>query len=116
MTDETLGIIQIIKGWGYPNLNMDERIAQFLRDYRGTNFRFDRECITKELRNAAVDYFSTCDDPVKEIRRYFLDRAWMLKDETEYNVLLRFLGGIKVRENGEYINGFREYIIDEKEN
>lgn len=116
MTDETLGIIQIIKGWGYPNLNMDERIAQFLRDYRGTNFRFDRECITKELRNAAVDYFSTCDDPVKEIRRYFLDRAWMLKDETEYNVLLRFLGGTKVRENGEYINGFREYIIDEKEN
>lgn len=116
MTDETLGMIYVIKGWGYPNLNMDERIAQYLRDCRDTKFRFDRDDITKELRNAAVDYFSTCDNPAKEVRRYFLDRTWMLKDETEYNVLLKFLSQTQVTEDNQYINGFREHDIHEKAN
>ena len=119
MTDETIGLIAVIKGWGYPDLNLDERMAEYLRDYRGVTYRFTHDDLTKEMRKAVVDYFSTCDDPQREIRHFFLDRSELIPEQNnEWDQLRHFLGGIQVRENDHYINGFKDIPlwVEEKEN
>lgn len=112
MTEETMGLIAVIKGWGWNHLNTDERIAEYLRQYRNTKFRFDHDTITNEMRKAVVDYLSTCDDPQREIRRYFLDRSALMPEKNnDWDQLRYFLGGIQVRENGNYINGFTDISL-----
>ena len=85
---------------------MDEQIAEYLRKRRHTNFRFSYDDITDELRRTAVDYVETCDDPRKELRRYLQDRSRI--NIPEHELLRSFLSETQVREDGEYINGFRD--------
>lgn len=115
MTDETIGLIAVIKGWGYPDLNTDERVAQYLRDARETKYRFTHYDVEREMKKAVVDYFSTCDNPMREIRRYFFDRSLLQIENPEWNVLRSFLEGIQVRKDGKFINGFRKISMFEKD-
>ena len=107
MTDETIGLIAVVKGWGYHDLNTDERVAQYLRDTRETHYRFTHYDIEKEMKRAVVDYLRTCDDPISEIERYFFDRSLIQIEGPEWNTLRYFIENIQVREKGQFINGFR---------
>lgn len=108
MTDETLGIIYIIKGWGTGHLNTEEKIAEFLRQYRDTNYRFSHDQLLKELKKAAVDYVSTCDSAYREFNRYMLLSDSIVAPENEWHRLCVFLGQCTCRNKNTYINGFRD--------
>ena len=108
MTDESIGIIYCIKGHGYDDLNTEENIAEFLRQHRNTNYRFTHEELTQELRKVMVDYLETANNPLREMRRYFLLRDHIWRDWPEWHQMSIFLGQTQVRQDECYINGFRD--------
>lgn len=111
MTDETIGIIACFKGWGsHPNYPYEENIGEYLRQHRGVEYHWTHDEYVNILYQTMADYLSTCDNPVKEIRRYFLDRMpW--EQEPEYRRMEKFLELTQACANGHYINGFRDHPL-----
>jgi len=108
MKNDTLGIIYILKGWGRTKLNTEEEIAEFLRQYRNTDYRYTHEDLLKELKKAAVDYVSTCDNAFHEFNRYMLLSDSVVFPDSEWHRLRVFLGQCVCRNKDTYINGFRD--------
>ena len=106
MTDRTLGIIYSLKN----GINSaDYKIAKYMA--KECNYKasmYSRGEIDKILRTAIIDYIQTCDNPIKEIKRYFSlwDEIW---NKNEYDVAISFLSLTQVRHNGKYVNGFRDH-------
>ena len=115
MKKETIEIIARCKRWGdFEEGNTDERIANYLRKSRDTKYRFTYSDITKELRNAALDYIETCDNPREEFRRYLFCRDFMFDYEykPEHEILILFLSQTQVmNEDGKFINGFYDLPV-----
>ena len=115
MKKETIEIIARCKYWGdREEGNTDERIANYLRKLRDTKYRFTYSDITKELRNAALDYIETCDNPREEFRRYLFCRDFMFDYEykPEHDILILFLSQTQVmNEDGKFINGFYDLPV-----
>ena len=107
MTDFTLGIIYCMKGWGRCDLNQDETLAEFCRQYYASSYRYPREAMFPFIQQAIVDYITNADDPIREIRRYFNTQSVVFPD-SEWHRMCLFLLEATVFEDGEYVNGFRD--------
>lgn len=107
MTDRTLGIIYSLKT-SY-NMSSDYAIASFMARETNSAIQFyTRENIDNILYDAALDYITTCDDPFREISRYFYE-CKEFYNKNQHDVLISFLNGTHVYENDKYINGFRDH-------
>lgn len=112
MTDRTLGIIYSLKNSF--NMSSDYAIASFMARETNSAIEFyTREHIDNILYDAALDYITTCDDPVREISRYFYE-CKEFYNRNQHDVLISFLNGTQVRRNNEYINGFRDNPYSDK--
>lgn len=94
--------------------SFDDRIKDAMAKYTGNHeWTYGREEVDKLLRYTCADYISTCDNPEKEIRRYFLEDTFITN---EYQRMTIFLINTQVREvdfiTGEdyYINGFNREV------
>lgn len=106
MTELTMGIIYTIK---HQDGDPHTAIQKFLQNYFEPDYNYDRDFIDDILRQTCADYISTADNPVEEIRRYFLNSNIFAAIEiSEYKRMIVFLQNIKVKKNHEYINGFKE--------
>lgn len=105
MTDLTMGIIYTIKQKG----GYDSKIQDYLRRYYDTLWSYGREEIDKILRECCADYISTADNPIEEVRRYFLNSSIFTSFEiSEHSRMINFLQQTQVSTNRAYINGFKE--------
>ena len=114
MTKRTEMIIHALK---VGENSFDNRIKGAMAKYTGAHeWEYGREEIDKLLRYACSDYISTCDNPEKEIRRYFLEDTFVTN---EYQRMVIFLTNTQVRENDflsdeyYYINGFHKEFWEE---
>ena len=125
MDDMTLGIIYAIK---QPHgETVKQSIINFMSECTGTEKKYYSEkTIEQILRNAFIDYLKTADNPAFDVWQYFdtkrqrenfrsvfpekskeyAERNGELDEDTEG--IISALRLSKVRENGQYINGFRE--------
>lgn len=92
----------------------DERIKNVMAEYTGVqSWSYGRDEIDNLLRSTCSDYISTCDNPEKEIRRYFLKDMFITN---EYQRMTLFLTNIQVCERDSmtkeyyYINGFNKEV------
>ena len=105
MTDLTMGIIYTIKQRG----SNDSRIQSYLRKYYDNLWEYGREEIDKVLRECCADYISTADNPMAEIKRYFLNSNIFNSFRIgEHDRMINFLQQTRISNNREYINGFKE--------
>lgn len=105
MTDLTMGIIYTIKQHGHA----DSTIQSYLRKYYYNFWTYGREEIDKILRECCADYISTADNPVAEVKRYFLNSNIFNNFEiSEHSRMINFLQQTRISNNREYINGFKE--------
>lgn len=111
MTELTMGIIYTIK---HQNGDPHTAIQKFLQKHFASDYDYDRDFIDRILRQTCADYISTADDPVEEMRRYFLNsNIFSAFEISEYKRMITFIQNIKVKKikvekNYEYINGFKE--------
>lgn len=125
MDNLTLGIIYVVKNG---KKSSKESIVDFLSEYTGTpkEYYSDKE-IVRIVRNAFVDYLKTADNPAFEVWQYFdakrqqenfkdvfpeqhkkyEERDGLMDIDTESIVAAFRLSNVK--ENGNYVNGFREW-------
>lgn len=122
----TLGIIYAIKHINN-NKSSKESIVDFLSEYTGTpkEYYTERELVGI-IRNAFVDYLRTAENPAFDVWQYFdaKRQAENFKDvfpkqhekykerddcfDIDTEGILSALRLSKVKENGKYVNGFRE--------
>lgn len=114
MTERTEMIIYALK---CNEGSFDERIKNVMAKYTGAkSWSYGRDEIDKLLRSTCSDYISTCDNPEKEVRRYFLEDTFVTN---EYQRMTMFLVNTQVRENDflsdeyYYINGFHKEFWEE---
>lgn len=125
MTDMTLGIIYALKQ--PEGKSATQSVIQFMSDYTGTEKKYYSGAkITQIVRDAFIDYLKTADNPAFDVWQYFDTKRQRenfrsvfpekskeyaecngeLDEDTEG--IISALRLSKVRENGQYINGFRE--------
>lgn len=105
MTDRSLGIIYTIKQKG----TSDVTLAAFLQKFYSTAYIYNRDEIDKILRETCVDFIQSADDPIRELRRYFLSvNIYSLVEITEHTRMINFLQQIQISKDGNYINDFRD--------
>lgn len=103
MKDRTLGIIYALKLGKYA---ADENLRMFLSEWSASNWSyFGRNDIDRMLRQTIADYLANCGNS-NEIRRYFDENAiWIV---SEYDKMISFLQQARVRDDSEFVNGFRD--------
>lgn len=128
MDNLTLGIIYAVKRC---EKSAKESIIDFLSEYTGTpkEYYSDREII-RIIRYSFVDYLKTADKPAFDVWQYFdakrqhenfkdvfpvqqkqhAERCGLLDIDTE--AIISALRLAKVKDNGLYVNGFREEFIE----
>ena len=101
--DRTLGIIYALKLGKYA---ADENLRMFLSEWSASNWSyFGRNDIDRMLRQTIADYLANCGNS-NEIRRYFDENAiWIV---SEYDKMISFLQQARVRDDSEFVNGFRD--------
>lgn len=105
MTDRSLGIIYTVKQKG----TSDVTLAAFLQKFYNTPYIYNRDEIDKILRETCVDFIQTADDPMREIRRYFLNtNLYSFVEITEHVRIINFLQQTQISKDGKYINDFRD--------
>ena len=125
MNDMTLGIIYALKQ--PEGQNAMQSVIQFMSNYTGTEKKYYSGVkITQIIRDAFIDYLKTADNPAFDVWQYFdakrqqenfrsvfpaqakqyAERDGSFDDDTEG--IISALRLSRVRENGKYVNGFRE--------
>lgn len=103
MEDKNLGIIYALKTGPYSS---DVNVRMFMGEWSNSDWHCrGRDSIDKLLRECVADYLITCGN-LYEIARYFNGDYLWIKDE--YDRMISFLRQTKVRENDNYVNGFRD--------
>ena len=103
MEDKSIGIFYVVKWSG----NVDRAIQEFMHEYSGTEYDYNRDEIDMIIRMAIMDYISNCYNPLKEMRRYF--ETWKEPYiRNEFDVMRTFIYNTTVRSNGQYVSGFKE--------
>lgn len=105
MTDQTIGIIKAIKQSG---LVWNRAVAKHMSKETGTPAEeYTETDINQILKDALVDYISTCDHPEIEVR----DLLNMMSSSGDHSMgyhIANLLGITQVRDDaGKYVNGFR---------
>ena len=112
MEKHTMDIIRFIK-------NVDRPCFYLLREYLASENGSNEDAYTESelntiLKNAYVDYISTCDNPSNEIRR-LLDYINSSGCHSLAWYIVMSLDMVRVRDdNGNYINGFDERYDSKK--
>ena len=105
MTDRSLGIIYTIKQKG----TSDITLAAFLQKFYDTIYIYNRDEIDKILRETCADFIQSADDPMREIRRYFLNaNTYSFMEIVEHVRMINFLQQTQISKDGNYINDFRD--------
>ena len=83
----------------------DKRISQAMAEITGTpDWSCGRSIIDKILRQCCAEVIEQADNPIHEVRRYFMNDICIHND---YDRMIAFLGEIRIRgEDGKFINGF----------
>ena len=115
MDNSTLGTIYALK---HTNKEYDEAVIDWWSEYTGTPAEhYGEESLTKIAQNVFADYIKTADNPSFEVWNLFdsmrFDYKLLYKPEGSFDKRVRnaiwvALVGTRVRNNGNYINGFRE--------
>lgn len=103
MEDKSIGIFYAVKWCG----NVDRAIQEFMQEYGNTEYEYNRDEIDMIIRMAIMDYISNCYNPLKEMRRYF--ETWKEPYiRNEFDIMRTFIYNTTVRDNGQYVSGFKE--------
>lgn len=103
MEDKNIGIFYAVKWRGDTNCAVQE----FMREYCDTDFCYSRTQIENIVRDAIMDYITNAYNPIREMRRYF--NTWKEPGvRNEFDVMLHFIYNTTVRNNGQYIDGFKD--------
>jgi hypothetical protein len=105
MTDKTIGIIYAIKRSGKI---WNQAVAEWMSNYSGSPVeKYTETLLNKILKEAFIDYMSTCDKPGMEVSD-FLD---LIENNGSYSLghhIANKLGMTQVKEGNKFVNGFRE--------
>lgn len=103
MEDKSIGIFYAIKWRG----DTDCAVQEFMREYCDTDFCYSRTQVENIVRDAIMDYISNAYNPIREMRRYF--NTWKeYSVRNEFDVMLHFIYNTAVRNDGKYIDGFKD--------
>ena len=108
MSDQTLGIIYAIKQRGESPL---KAVAEYMSEYSGSpKDEYNEEYLYVILKNAYIDYMSTCDSPSSEVAR-FLELLEKNYGHSMAFTLVITMGLTRVKNtDGKFVNGFREQV------
>lgn len=105
MTDQTVGIIYAIKRSGKV---WDQAVKEYMASYSGSPIEVYTETeLNRILKLAFVDYIETCDKPHIEI--YSL--LTLIESNGTHSLgyyLANVLGLVQVKDNGKFVNGFKD--------
>lgn len=118
MTKETCDIIRVCKGTLneemeklYPTTDYLERVKIYLAKlYDVSPEDYTEKDVSKVMLEAACDYIDTCDKP-----SFFL-RLLNIREDENYSLSKRIgiaFNFVQVRQDGEYINGFKKEFFEE---
>lgn len=106
MTEQTYNIIMAIKNIDQP---WNQAIAKYMSKETGTpEYLYGETLINKVLKDAVIDYFTTCDHPYAAMDVLLK----MLMDSGGHSfgfVVADYLHGVCMRMDGVYINGFGKF-------
>ena len=105
MTDHTLNLIYAIKQSGK---SWNQAVSEYMFTYSNSPIEsYDEYTLNRILKEAYCDYISTCDNPAIEARKLLE----MMDDYPMYSRahhLANCMGWAQVKDNGKFVNGFRE--------
>lgn len=105
MTDLTLNIIKSIKCSGKV---WNRAVAEYMSEYSGCPVEdYTETSLNHILKEAFIDYVSTCDNPEEPVRELF-DFIENNGARSLGHHIANVLGLTQVRKNDKYINGFRD--------
>ena len=108
MTDKTLGIIYAIKR---SNKVWNQAVAEWMSDYSGSPVvAYTETVINKILKEAFVDYISTCDKPNVELYSFLCLIEGQGMHSLRYYIA-NILGMAQVKDGDIFVNGFRERMV-----
>ena len=106
MTDHTINIIKSIKRSGKV---WSQAVAEYMSEYSGSPVEEYTETeLNRILKEAFLDYLTTCDSPSMEIRG-LLD---LMENNGLHSIgyhIANVLGMVEVKDGDKYVNGFRNY-------
>lgn len=109
MNNKTLGIIYAIKR---SEKQWDKAVSEYMADYSGSpNKEYSEWELNRIMRVAFIDYIETCDKPYAEVRE-LLEIMDRYSGYSMGHYLANVLGQTKVKEQGKYVNGFRDVLKD----
>ena len=104
MTDKTLGIIYAIKRSGKV---WNQAVAEWMADYSGSPVEeYTETVINKILKEAFVDYISTCDKPDVELYEFLC----LIESQGMHSLgyyIANILGMTQVKDCDKFVNDFR---------
>lgn len=101
------------------NMSFDDAVAEYWSNYSGTPIEcYDEGVLMRIAENVFLDYIGTADNPRYEIWNLFDNMRFDYKrfykqSEFDFDKRVRYaiwatLANTDVRNNGEFVNGFRE--------
>ena len=106
MTERTYNIIMAVKNCKQP---WNQGVAEYMSKETGSpTYIYNESLINNIMKDAVVDYLSTCDNPNRSTERLLE----MLMESSGHSfgfVVADYLGLVRVKKDGMYVNGFGEF-------